>query len=369
MPLQVGQHGRILAVRTERFVDDGVQDPVAGDRRRTGVRQQRIRDAVPLREVSQDLPGVVADRRQADAALPELAGATLQLDELRAAERSPVRRADEHQHRPAASHDRLQRPFTSGLVAQPEIRNALADLRSELRDIDSRPRSLRLEESRRQEGDHRQQQTASHLASHAITLRFLGARCERRDGTPRDPPARAFQIESGPEATMDLQELQTLLDYHYWARDRMLDALEALTPEQFTRNLGNSFPSIRDTVAHLYGADWIWCSRWDGESPDALPDAKQFADVAAIRAAWTRQEEKVRAALRRFGGQGLDRPVEYRRSGQAQAQPFWQTLQHVVNHGSYHRGQVTTMLRQLGVPPPKSMDLVTFYRERANMPT
>ena len=40
-------------------------------------------------------------------------------------------------------------------------------------------------------------------------------------------------------------------------------------------------------------------------------------------------------------------------------------VQHVVNHGSYHRGQVTTMLRQLGAQPPKSQDLITFYRERA----
>jgi uncharacterized damage-inducible protein DinB len=41
-------------------------------------------------------------------------------------------------------------------------------------------------------------------------------------------------------------------------------------------------------------------------------------------------------------------------------------LQHVVNHGSYHRGQVTTMLRQLGAKPPQSMDMIMFYRERQN---
>jgi uncharacterized damage-inducible protein DinB len=40
-------------------------------------------------------------------------------------------------------------------------------------------------------------------------------------------------------------------------------------------------------------------------------------------------------------------------------------LQHLVNHGSYHRGQVTTMLRQMGATPPKAMDLIAFYRERA----
>jgi uncharacterized damage-inducible protein DinB len=44
------------------------------------------------------------------------------------------------------------------------------------------------------------------------------------------------------------------------------------------------------------------------------------------------------------------------------AQPFWQMLQHLVNHGSYHRGQVTTMLRQIGASPPKPMDMIAYYR-------
>jgi uncharacterized damage-inducible protein DinB len=44
--------------------------------------------------------------------------------------------------------------------------------------------------------------------------------------------------------------------------------------------------------------------------------------------------------------------------------PLWQSMQHVVNHGSYHRGQVTTLLRQLGAHPILT-DLMHFYRERA----
>jgi len=50
--------------------------------------------------------------------------------------------------------------------------------------------------------------------------------------------------------------------------------------------------------------------------------------------------------------------------GRPGATPFWEMLQHVVNHGSYHRGQVTTMLRQLGAKPAQGMDLIRFYRER-----
>ena len=48
----------------------------------------------------------------------------------------------------------------------------------------------------------------------------------------------------------------------------------------------------------------------------------------------------------------------------ANAQPLWQLLQHVANHSTYHRGQITTMLRQLGAKAT-STDLIIFYRERA----
>lgn len=168
---------------------------------------------------------------------------------------------------------------------------------------------------------------------------------------------------------MNLQELRTLVDYHYWARDRLLGAVERLSPEQFTKDLGNSFPSIRDTLVHLYGADRIWCARWEGESPQAMPDPNMFPDLAGIRSAWKEQERKVRAVLERLGEQGIGRSIEYRTTnGQPQAQLFWQMLQHLVNHGSYHRGQVTTMMRQLKMAPPKSTDLIAFYRERAATP-
>jgi uncharacterized damage-inducible protein DinB len=162
------------------------------------------------------------------------------------------------------------------------------------------------------------------------------------------------------------EDLKLLVDYHYWARDRVLEALEPLSLEEYTRPLGNSFPSLRDTVVHLYGADWIWCSRWEGVSPDALPDPGLFSDLAAIRAAWEAHERQVRAALERYGERGVDTLVEYVRHGKHLAEPFSQTLQHLVNHGSYHRGQVTTMLRQLGQAPPKSLDLIAFYRQRAS---
>lgn len=159
----------------------------------------------------------------------------------------------------------------------------------------------------------------------------------------------------------------TLVDYHYWARDRMLDAVEVLTPEQYTSDLAGSFPSVRDTVVHTYGAEWNWYLRWVGNSPTGFPDPAQFPDVATVRAAWKSQEHKIRLFVDSLASANeLDRVLRYRTfDGQEMEATFAHMLQHVVNHASYHRGQVTTMLRQLGAPAPKSQDLIRFYRERA----
>jgi uncharacterized damage-inducible protein DinB len=168
---------------------------------------------------------------------------------------------------------------------------------------------------------------------------------------------------------MNLQDLRAMLDYHYWARDRLLDALEPLSPEQLNRDLGSSFKSIRDTIVHTYAAEWAWHSRWQGHSPTALLPADQFPDVAAVRRAWSQHEAEMRAFLDAIGEDGVSRVFEYKLlSGQAGASPLWQMLQHVVNHASYHRGQVTTMLRQLGATPAKPMDMIAYYRTREQGP-
>src|SRR5262249_48259797 len=162
---------------------------------------------------------------------------------------------------------------------------------------------------------------------------------------------------------MNRADLQTMIDYHYWARDRLLEALEPLTPEQFTRDLGSSFKSIRDTLAHTHAAEWAWHSRWRGESPTALLPHDRFPDVASARTAWKELEGNVRSFVDSLGEDGIDRVIDYKLlNGAAGSSPVWQMLQHVVNHASYHRGQITTMLRQIGAQPAKSMDMIAFFR-------
>jgi uncharacterized damage-inducible protein DinB len=164
---------------------------------------------------------------------------------------------------------------------------------------------------------------------------------------------------------MNLADLQTLLDYHYWARDRMLAALEPLLPEPYTKDLGNSFPSLRDTAVHILSAERIWLSRWEGNSPGAHTAPADVPDVATLRATWADTEAGVRGFLASLGEDDVHRRIEYHNlMGVKGDQRFSEMLQHLVNHASYHRGQITTMLRQLGAAPPKQMDLIAFYRDK-----
>lgn len=164
---------------------------------------------------------------------------------------------------------------------------------------------------------------------------------------------------------MTYDDLRLLIDYNYWARDRVLAAVDVLTPEQFTRPLRSSFSSVRDTIAHLCDAERIWITRLKGEKPEGFQKPERFEDAAAARSEWADLEREMRTQLQRLQPGSAEQAIEYQDlRGNAQSDPLWQMLQHVVNHGTYHRGQITTMLRQLGAAPPKSMDLIAFYREQ-----
>ena len=164
---------------------------------------------------------------------------------------------------------------------------------------------------------------------------------------------------------MTYDDLRLLIDYHYWARDRVLDAVSAITPEQFTRPMGNSFSSVRDTLAHICAAERIWIARLKGDKPQELQKPDRLPDVDAARKEWTGLECEMREQLAKLGPEAVERTITYQDlRGNDQSDVLWQMLQHVVNHCTYHRGQITTILRQLYAAPPKSMDLIAFYRER-----
>lgn len=163
--------------------------------------------------------------------------------------------------------------------------------------------------------------------------------------------------------------LTELYDYNYWARDQQLAVCEGLSPENFVRPLGSSYSSLRDTLVHLVGAEWVWLERWRGHSPTAHDAAQfapeKFATVAAVRNRWATVERDLRGYLSGLTEEALARPLTYTNlKGEQWTYPLGQTLLHIVNHQTYHRGQVTTMLRQVGARPVP-VDFLVFLDGRA----
>ena len=162
-----------------------------------------------------------------------------------------------------------------------------------------------------------------------------------------------------------LELLRLLFLYNQWADRRIVDACSALTNEQFTRDLGSSFRSVRDTLVHLYGAEWVWNERIEGRSPASLVAGTGFPDLASVRAKLEEMDNFYIEYVTRLTPQDLERVIHYKSfAGDEFSNPLWQTLHQLTNHASYHRGQIITLLRQLGAKPVTT-DLIAFYRERA----
>src|SRR5271169_3522803 len=151
---------------------------------------------------------------------------------------------------------------------------------------------------------------------------------------------------------MNPEQIRLLFAYDSWANRRTLEACAALSPEQFTRDLGSSFRSVRDTLAHILGAQWIWLERFHGRTPASLLKADDFPDLALLRARWSEVERDLGAYVEGLSAADLEESYEYKDlKGNSHRSVRWHTLQHLANHGTYHRGQITTMLRQLGAKP------------------
>jgi uncharacterized damage-inducible protein DinB len=154
-------------------------------------------------------------------------------------------------------------------------------------------------------------------------------------------------------------DVQLLYEYDRWANNRVLQAASALSPEQFTRDLGGSFRSVRDTLVHIIRSEWGWLTYWkatshsaafledlwDEDNPLFRPDA--FPDVTGVRVKWAEVEKEQTEFVDSVTEEGLRKsfPVLEKQLSLAHL------MQHLANHSTYHRGQVASMMRQLGAKP------------------
>jgi uncharacterized damage-inducible protein DinB len=158
------------------------------------------------------------------------------------------------------------------------------------------------------------------------------------------------------------KEIQELFMFDEWATNRTLESVSALTEEQFKRDLKSSHGGIQGTLVHICAADWIWLERWKGNSPSGLMTIDQIPTLGILKEKWNSYREDIRTFLGTLDDAHFQKTVTYKDTkGNQHSQPLVQQMLHKVNHASYHRGQIVTMIRQLGAKP-QNTDLIGFYR-------
>jgi len=163
---------------------------------------------------------------------------------------------------------------------------------------------------------------------------------------------------------MEPSEAQSLFDYDRWATQKQLDVVKTLSVEQYERELGSSYGGIRGTLVHIYGAQLIWYSRWKGTSPTSLAAVSEVPTFGVLREKWQRLQKDIQQYVSGLTEETLNASLPYNDlKGNLNKQPLAHLIRHLINHSTYHRGQITMMMRQLDVAPPSSIDLITYYRE------
>ena len=146
--------------------------------------------------------------------------------------------------------------------------------------------------------------------------------------------------------------VRSLYRYSAWANARILETAAGLDHARFVAAVGPGGESIRDTLVHTLGAQWLYLERWQGRSPRALPAAAEFPDLAAVRARWVEIEQATAAFVDGLTDARLAEVVEYTNfQGERWKYPLWQQMTHQVNHATQHRSEAALMLTQAGHSP------------------
>jgi uncharacterized damage-inducible protein DinB len=154
---------------------------------------------------------------------------------------------------------------------------------------------------------------------------------------------------------------RTNLEFMKWADEVMLAALLKVPSDRVSADTGSSFKSMLDTLNHVYLAELVWFKRIQGENK-RLAELETPADATALAQASTDLHKSWLAWAASMSSEDWTGPFKFRNNaGSESTMPYWQIAMHVVNHGSYHRGQFATMLRQAGIVPPAT-DLIIYYR-------
>ena len=162
---------------------------------------------------------------------------------------------------------------------------------------------------------------------------------------------------------MTQMEIQLLYEYDIWIDRKLLEVIGLVNKEIYMKDLGSSLGGIHSTIVHILSADNIWLARWTGKTTAPLK-AVDIPTDEVFKKQWDAYHCEMNNFVRGLGQDTLDQPLPYTDvKGNTFSHPLCQQMQHKVNHSTYHRGQVVTLLRQRG-EKVVSTDFIQYIRQK-----
>lgn len=153
--------------------------------------------------------------------------------------------------------------------------------------------------------------------------------------------------------------------YNVWANQKLIDCIDNLTDEQVKREIDSSFKSIYATLIHLWDAESIWWQRVKLQEQIEVPGSHFNGSVLELGNNLLKQSKQWKEWVDIATEAALEHEFIYRNSKKEQfKQPVYDTLLHLFNHQSYHRGQLITMFHQVGLENIPNTDFISFSRKK-----
>ena len=154
-------------------------------------------------------------------------------------------------------------------------------------------------------------------------------------------------------------EIVKHVEYQRWANGKIGEQLKALPTEAIEKDFGGSFPSIRLTLLHMLQADYRWLQRLNGIPIADIPSDWQHADLNPMLSTWRDVQEQLVSRVKALVP-GRNQNIKFiTAKGDPYELPLADVIAHLVNHATYHRGQLVNMMRMAGTKP-ESTDYFLF---------
>lgn len=190
-----------------------------------------------------------------------------------------------------------------------------------------------------------------------------------RKNRPNTPSPRGegeeLASKSRGHSSMLRNQLIQLVHYNQWANTKLVGFLQKLEPALLDKEIPSSFNTIRKTVYHIWDAEYLWYKRLKGISLRDWPSKNFQGSDAEVFNEFIGQSSMFIGYVEDRNEDELLAEITYRSiDGKEHTNTIADIIQHAMNHSTFHRGQLVTMLRNAGFTEFSSTDLITFVREK-----